>query len=274
MQPSADDVDLILSNFGFAIPEDSPQEFGGFYAYAMAVIRDAHDDQLIALNGYLTGQDEQTPDDPLPWEAGSPRVFMSHLAAHQAFIGRVAYWLKEDGIAPFVAHTSIDVSSQWMVEIEKALLTCDATVVFLHDGFHASNWCDQEVGFAMARRVPIIPIELGVLPYGFMGKFQAMRGLKSTDSELADAISDRLATLPATKTKMTEGTVNALERSYSYARTRHIYARLTQLDGFTPDQLDRLLLACKNNNQVTDAFDESRRLIPELIDQFVSQRRR
>ena len=40
--------------------------------------------------------------------------------------------------------------------------------------FHESDWTDQEVGFALARRVPIMAVRLGRDPYGFIGRFQGL----------------------------------------------------------------------------------------------------
>ena len=48
-------------------------------------------------------------------------------------------------------------------------------------GFHKRDWTDQEVGYALARAVPIIAMRLERDPYGFLGKFQAL----TSDRELA-----------------------------------------------------------------------------------------
>ena len=51
----------------------------------------------------------------------------------------------------------------------------DAFAALMTEGFHDSDWTDQEVGFALARGVPVIAVKLGRDPYGFLGKFQALR---------------------------------------------------------------------------------------------------
>jgi hypothetical protein len=50
----------------------------------------------------------------------------------------------------------------------------DAFVAVMTERFHVSDWTDQEVGFALARGVPVIALRLGRDPYGFLGKFQAL----------------------------------------------------------------------------------------------------
>jgi len=51
-----------------------------------------------------------------------------------------------------------------------ALATCEALIAWLTPDFHESLWTDQEVGFCVGRSVLIIPIRVGLNPYGFIGK--------------------------------------------------------------------------------------------------------
>ena len=88
--------------------------------------------------------------------------------------------LKLYGISGFVAHVDIESSKQWQDEIEKALHTMDALTAILMEGFKESNWCDQEIGFAVGKDVLIIPIKKELNPYGFIGKYQAIQGNNTT----------------------------------------------------------------------------------------------
>ena len=60
----------------------------------------------------------------------------------------------------FVAHVDIHPTKEWQDEIESALSSMDGFVALLTDKFHESDWTDQEVGFALARGVPIIAVRL------------------------------------------------------------------------------------------------------------------
>jgi len=51
----------------------------------------------------------------------------------------------------------------------------DALLALLTPGSNESKWTDQEVGVAVGRRVPVIPIRIGIDPYGLIGKYQAVR---------------------------------------------------------------------------------------------------
>ena len=80
------------------------------------------------------------------------------------------------GVSCFVAHKDIQPTKAWQDEIERALANMDGFVALMTVDFHDSDWADQEVGFALARGVPIIAVRLGRNPYGFIGKFQGLPG--------------------------------------------------------------------------------------------------
>jgi hypothetical protein len=193
---------------------------------------------LRALHAYLVSGD--APADAGPWAQGQLKLFIGHLAIHQEFVGQIGDALSADGICAFVAHTSIEPSKDWEVVIESALRTCDAMAVFLHKGFHASNWCDQEVGFGLARRVPTLPIIIDEKPYGFMSKYQAIRGTGLDANELALKITDWLMATPAAQSAMAEGLVTALERRENNDHFGRLLNLLKMIPYFTPQQIERL----------------------------------
>jgi hypothetical protein len=102
------------------------------------------------------------------------RVFLSHKSEVKKETSDLKDRLKVFGISSFVAHEDIHPTKTWQDEIENALASMDAFVALLTEEFHNSDWTDQEVGFALARAVPIIAVRLGKDPYGFIGKFQAL----------------------------------------------------------------------------------------------------
>lgn len=179
---------------------------------------------------------------------------MSHLALHEEFVGHVASNLSKYGINGFVAHKSIEPSQDWQTVIHAALMSCDVMAIFLHDGFKESDWCDQEVGYGLARGVPILPIAIGMMPYGLMGKIQAQR-IASTDkpSDVAAKVLLWLESQPSVRAKFTESLVGEFERSRSFDQTRKLWDKISRMDEFTPAQLKRLEDASEINSQIRDA---------------------
>jgi nucleoside 2-deoxyribosyltransferase len=109
------------------------------------------------------------------WGEGGYRVFLSHKSEMKVQTSELKERLKVFGVSAFVAHEDIHPTQAWQDEIENALASMDAFVAVMTENFHESDWTDQEVGYAVARGVPIIAAKLGRDPYGFIGKFQAMR---------------------------------------------------------------------------------------------------
>lgn len=91
-----------------------------------------------------------------------------------------------------MAHEDIEPTKEWANEIEKALLTMDCLCAIITPQFIDSKWCDQEVGFALGRRVLVIPIRKNHDPYGLIGKFQGIQSKDKTANKLAQEIFDIL----------------------------------------------------------------------------------
>lgn len=108
------------------------------------------------------------------WGDRGFRLFISHKAEIKEKAYELRNCLKVFGVSGFVAHEDIDPSEEWQKEIEKALGTMDGLVALLTKDFHESEWTDQEVGYALGRKVPIVPLGLERNPYGFFGKYQSL----------------------------------------------------------------------------------------------------
>lgn len=263
------EVDLVLDEHG--LPTTDNWQGDTHYQYVIEMLRRAPDELIWELHSYVTGGAIAVSPGAEPWRPGELRLFMSHLAVHQAYVSRVADYLEDWGVSAFVAHVSIEASEEWQAVIETALLTSDAVAVFLHNGFKESNWCDQEVGFAMARRVPVLPLNIELNPYGFMGKLQAERCVGLKPRQVGDKIVHWLVRTPSAQAAMAEGLVKSLEGAPSYDHARAVYGMLTEIPSYTPAQLQRLDAACRSNGQVLDA-NLSGTPIPELVRALIKER--
>lgn len=179
-------LDLTLKQFGLPWTD---QWGGDKESYVIEMISTADDALLLELAKHLgIASQLETADEPEFWEDNSARVFLSHLAANKAETTQLKEQLEQYGISAFVAHEDIEPTKEWQTEIESALASMDALVALLAPGFKESNWCDQEVGVAIGRQLPIISVRQGLDPYGFIGKYQAVQGAGKTPSQLAKEI--------------------------------------------------------------------------------------
>jgi hypothetical protein len=210
-----DDIDAYLAGFGVE-QRDGDRSYNSKWVYAKDRLREASDDIVIRIADELEiphahvvvpGADV---GDSRFWEAGHFRLFLSHLATFKASVARLQRALKPYGISSFVAHVDIDPTREWQLEIERALFSMDALVAVLMPGFKESNWTDQEVGVAVGRGVPVIPIMKGLNPYGFIAKYQGFDVGNRTVGEVARSVFEILLGNERTSNKMWTAFVDGL----------------------------------------------------------------
>ncbi len=158
------------------ILEETENAIKGFYNDAMRGEDNSNQIDKIILkpiadNIFLFGENI---DDAM-WRNGYFRLFISHLTANKDSASNLKKCLALYGIDCFVAHKDIRPSKEWEVEIEKALFTMDALCAIVVPDFIKSQWCDQEVGIALGQRKLVLSIDKGNIPYGFFGKYQAIK---------------------------------------------------------------------------------------------------
>src|SRR5690348_13553330 len=78
------DVDLILAQHDI-VTRDNWE--GSRYDYIINTLKYEPSDRLQALHQYLTSESNDIPAGPQPWGQGQLKLFMSHLAIHQQFVG-------------------------------------------------------------------------------------------------------------------------------------------------------------------------------------------
>jgi hypothetical protein len=180
------------------------------------------------------------------------RVFLSHISEFKSHTAVVKDRLRVFGISSFVAHEDIEPELKWQNEIELALASMHAFVALVTPGFHESKWTDQEVGFAFARRVPLIAVRLGTDPNGFIADRQAMT---STWATCATDIVKRLIK----HDKMLTAYIHALHECPHYMVGNVLAEVLPAITVITNEQIDTLVNVCNRNFalRVSYGFDGS-----------------
>ena len=201
--------------------------------------------ELFEVSIEIHSGDEQVP----------LKIFASHLASQKAIVGAVGDELGRWGIDLFVAHDSIEPDQEWQAEIERALRTSHAGVVFLFPEFGKSAWCDQEVGWLLGREVPCYALKfLGHDPYGPLGKKQAFTVRdEMTAPDIAAAILAWLTTKPGLASSLNGSLVEALKSSWNFNRTDRVWDHLRDATGMGATQVAGLLSAIRDNGQVYNA---------------------
>jgi TIR domain len=188
------------------------------------------------------------------WEPSYFRLFLSHKAEYKEGAGELKRELKTLGLSCFVAHDDIQPTREWQIEIERALHSMEALVALMTSGFSNSNWTDQEVGMAMGRGVPVVSVDLGQTPYGFIGKYQAVKGAGKTSEALASELVRLLVANPRTKRKVVDAMLLRFENAWSYDHAKSLFRFLEAIENPPEDFMERIERAFRENDQVSDSY--------------------
>jgi len=187
------------------------------------------------------------------WKAGFFRLFLSHVSAHKVAISKLKSELHLLGISGFVAHEDIKPSLEWQNEIELALRSMHALAALLTSDFHPSNWTDQEVGFALGKGVLVVPVRLGLDPYGFIGKVQGLSGSLDDPFWTASLLKSTLLNHSSTRRQMRNGLVRSFEAAESFVHAIALSKEISAVKDYSESEKETILRACKTNGQVFNA---------------------
>jgi|GEM_PF-2516240 len=181
-------------------------------------------------------------------------LFISHKNKDKIFAKDLKKNLERFGIASFVAHEDIHPSTEWVVEIEKALFSMDALVALLTKGFSESVWTNQEIGVAYGRNTFILSLRMGEDPSGFVSKFQ---GLTSPSNELKDVSNEitlHLLNNSKTKEKMQKVYFLELLSTDSYAATELWSEIFFDIESASNENIEILIESYNKNSQAYGCF--------------------
>lgn len=274
------EAQLTLDQFGFRT-FDPDNGYGNFdeNSYFMDQIKVGTDDQLFELHLYLMGADAGLPTEPessQPWDSHSIRLFFSHKYEDRVFVGDVKRILGSYDIDAFVAHNDIEPNVIWRTAIKSALATCHVFVALLHAEFHQSQWCDQEVGWALGRDIPVAAIRRDFVERGHDGFLEERQDIIISTNQtriewfLAWKILLLVLNDPRTHEKGLHALAEAFVNSFSYANTRALWALIEQEPRWESEQLRRFEYAVATNPQVYEAGVNST-FVPVLVKALIEK---
>ena len=188
------------------------------------------------------------------WEPGYFRLFLSHKAEHRADASTLKAELMALGFACFVAHEDIQPTLEWQLEIERALNSMEALLALMTPGFSDSDWTDQEVGVAIGRGVPVVSVDLGQTAYGFIGKYQAVKGTGKTPDVLAGELAGLFVADPMSRRKVVEALLIRFENASGYVQANKLFRLLESIVNPPEGFMERIERAFRENDQVSHAF--------------------
>jgi len=243
-------------------------------SYILESLERANDEQIINITKYLklepdseiNKNDEKSIVQFVPF-----RLFISHVSSVKVFAHSLKDSLSSYNIISFVAHDDIEPTREWQNEIEMSLSNAHSIVALFNEGFHESNWTDQEVGTGIGRGILIIPVRFELDPYGFIGKYQGLQGNGKIPVQIASEIFNILVSNENTKIDMTLALVDKFRNSDSYRSAQHNVDLLGKIQYINEAIIDEIQIAVESNNQISGAFGVKSKvnsLISRLVDEY------
>jgi hypothetical protein len=177
------------------------------------------------------------------------RIFISHSHHDREIAGEIKKRLASYGASVFVAHDDIRPTQEWQDAIIDNLKTCDAFLALLTDRFGDSDWTDQETGIAVALDKVIIPIKIDLDPYGFIGKYQALRWSSDKD----ESFKTLIRTLVEKNLINADNVIDGFTNSHSFRNAEFNLDLVTAMPGFSKAQINKIASGAVLNNQIWNA---------------------
>ncbi|PHP52206.1 toll/interleukin-1 receptor domain-containing protein [Actinomyces ruminis] len=188
------------------------------------------------------------------------KVFLSYNESADG--GQVAQELHDElskvHVDAVMARHAILPGADWEQAIRTELESSAALVSVGTKGYSTRPWCQQEIGWALGRHVPILWIQYtgGESPAGFLARTQALIPQEPNQPELiAKEVVQWLANQETTHNALVDGLLNALEASNSFRETRECAELLIMTGTLSAEKWSRVTHAATTNRQVRDAFE-------------------
>ncbi len=193
---------------------------------------------------------EKSDIDESMWKNGF-RIFISHKVEDKLKAKELKNDLADYGISAFVAHEDIKPNKKWLSTIENALLSMDAFVALITDGYCEKIWTNQEIGFAYClnktKGIPFVSIRAGDDPKGFISPIQF---LSSSSKKLGKELCNLWLNTP----KMTDSLILAMKNSPSFNNSSNLFDMVKNIKALTENQIKNLMIAFNENSQMNKCF--------------------
>lgn len=203
----------------------------------------------------ISHQEQSSKDNERLWQPNSIHIFVSHRDIAKKQVKDLASQLMKHRFSSFVAHDTIEPDEDWQREIEKALQSMDAMLAFITDDFFQSTWTNQEIGYALARGIPIISIMVGKQePFGFIRNRQAIKGNINHPAANARKVREALRKRLYRSARYREWAIARFISAVSYEVAGEAFEDLKFIRDLTDGEITRLVSAYNTNDQLYDCF--------------------
>jgi hypothetical protein len=128
-------------------------------------------------------------------------------------------------------------------------------LVFITDGFFDSYWTNQEVGVALGRGIPIIPVKMQKCdPCGFINDTQALIGDLENPAATVDGIYKVLVEKLGQEERIRKATVQAFVDSSDFDEAGRRFNRLQAIRSVSEADIQQIIEAFSSNENLYKAW--------------------
>jgi hypothetical protein len=195
------------------------------------------------------------PDSLNIWKPGFIRLFISHRDEYKTQASELAVALEAYGISSFVAHDNIAPMEEWQHVIRKAMQSMEVLLAFITDDLFESVWTNQEIGFAIGKGIPIIPLKLERTdPQGFINGLQALKGDIKAPAGSLDGVYQILSEKLRQEDRLRKAAIQAFITSANFDDAKIRFNRLKKLTTLTESDIQQIIDGFAENESLYNAY--------------------
>ena len=192
------------------------------------------------------------------------QAFLSYSHEDRGTAGGIKRNVESFGFRVFMAHEDIEPSAEWEGTILEELKETDIFLALLTAHYRESKWTDQESGVAVFRDIPIIPLKVDIDPYGFLGRYQALRLDINAVTGIGEEIVRIVGNHDHLRGKLRESLIEGFKKSYNFDQATVKSEFLLNYGPYDKKQLVRIVRAACEDNQVYGS-NGARKNVRELM---------
>ncbi len=190
------------------------------------------------------------------WQPNMLKVFISHRDTAKVYAHDLSKRLGRMGFSCFVAHDSIEPDEEWQKEIEKAPQSMDVMLAFITDDFFDSAWTNQEIGYAIGKRIPIVSVKLQSRdPIGFIKDRQAIRGSITDVAAIVQLVFETVKKRLAHSGIWREIVITRFCNAVSFSDAKDAAFEVYGIGDLHPNEVKRVVEAYNQNSQLNGCWN-------------------
>lgn len=216
------------------------------------------DDQLSELHSFFTsdGRGDELPDNRRTNLDSHLRVFISYENSDKKLAASIGKELEKLGIEYFLAHRDIHGGANWRLELTRQLANVSYMICVIGENYQLKPICNQEVGWALSRSLPIIPIavteQIKPVEFGLMEQYQFIFHAGNLEIT-AKRVIENLISITPNKAALADNLVQNFISSTFFDQAKHRWAFLTLCEELSNENIKLLEKSIVDNSQIKGA---------------------